>query len=126
MLENKAQSPSLCLLSPALEDRQGNNSKNLGDLIIGEAIEREINTLFPDWEKILLHTHKSINEEELLLAQNCCLIFVGGSNILGAPKAQWPLSTIEQLQLARVITFGTGWHRYEEVKIQGQNPYILK
>jgi polysaccharide pyruvyl transferase WcaK-like protein len=106
----------ICIFDPSLWDRQGNPSRNLGDLIIAEAVNREINSLFPDAQIQRIHTHTPVTREELDSAQACSLIFVGGSNILGAGLGQWPLVGLQKLQLARLIVFGVGWHRYENDK----------
>ncbi|MBD2345475.1 polysaccharide pyruvyl transferase family protein [Anabaena subtropica] len=106
----------ICLFDPGLENNQGVPSANLGDLIIQEAVTRELNRLFTHGEFINIATHEFPTISHILTATSCPLIFVGGTNLLGSRMdyyKQWKVSLLQKIILRKAILFGVGWERYQ-------------
>lgn len=106
----------ICLLDPGFENHSGLPSNNLGDLIIQEAVKREILNLFPDREIIQFSTHAALGKDELSLIRQCSLVFVGGSNLLSSymdQYKQWNISLLDAIQIRKAILLGAGWWQYQ-------------
>ncbi|MBD2297306.1 polysaccharide pyruvyl transferase family protein [Nostoc sp. FACHB-190] len=106
----------ICLFDPGLENNQGVPSANLGDLIIQEAVSRELHSLFPNGEFINIATHEFPTVAHILAATSCPLIFVGGTNLLGSRMdyyKQWKVSLLQKIILRKAILLGVGWERYQ-------------
>lgn len=107
----------ICLFDPGIANNEGLYSSNLGDLIIQEAVEREINEIFKDSEVVRVSTHTFPTSELIIRSNKCSLIFVGGTNLLSSnlnKYRQWRISTKQMLRLSKVILFGVGWHSYQQ------------
>lgn len=107
----------ICLLDPGIENNSGSPSANLGDLIIQEAVEREIAENFGNQELIRFSTHASLEKQHLQAIKKCSLTFVGGTNLLSSDmKAyrQWKIGLRAALQLKGAILLGVGWWQYQE------------
>ena len=106
-----------CLYSPGLADHQGNPSANLGDLIIQEAVVREINTLFNSPEILKLPSHIFPKPDHIAAARHCQLALVGGSNLLESrmnEHKKWKVSLRQQIFLAKPVLLGVGWRVYQD------------
>lgn len=106
-----------CLYTPGLADHSGKASANLGDLIIQEAVIREINNLFDAPEILKLPSHSFPTPEHIAMARRCQLAFVGGSNLLESYMNQhkkWKVSLRQQLFLPKPILLGVGWRIYQD------------
>jgi polysaccharide pyruvyl transferase WcaK-like protein len=107
----------ICLFNPAIKNNLGAPSLNLGDLIIEEAVKREINNIFQNCEILSISSHVYPNRNHVGLARNSSFIFVGGTNILGSRMEkykQWKISFLQKLELSRAILIGVGWEQYQE------------
>ena len=105
-----------CLYTPGLADHQGNVSANLGDLIIQEAVEREINALLNTPDIIKLPSHIFPRSEHIETIRDCQLAFVGGSNLLESrmnEHKKWQVSLQQQLFLSKPVLLGVGWRVYQ-------------
>jgi hypothetical protein len=106
----------ICLLDPGLENHSGEPSSNLGDLIIQEAVKRELGRLFGDSEIIQFSTHSPLGTEESEIIRRCSLVFVGGSNLLSSymdQYKQWEIALKDVLNLRKAILLGAGWWQYQ-------------
>lgn len=107
----------ICILDPGLENNQGVPSSNLGDLIIQEAVDRELRKLFNGYEVLRFSTQSSLDAEHFREIQRCDHVFLGGTNILSSNMnryRQWKISLLDALKLQKVILFGVGWWQYQE------------
>lgn len=107
----------ICLFDPGFEDNNGSVSSNLGDLIIQEAVKRELNGLFPNSEIVSISTQTSMTAEHLGLINNCEAIFVGGTNLLSSNMnkyRQWKISLRKAIQIRKAVLLGVGWWQYQK------------
>ncbi|MCL6435193.1 MAG: polysaccharide pyruvyl transferase family protein [Leptolyngbyaceae cyanobacterium HOT.MB2.61] len=107
----------ICLFDPGIENHDGSYSSNLGDLIIQEAVNRELNEIFENQEIIRFSTHSFLQPEHLKVIRTCPFIIVGGTNLLSSNMdqyRQWRLSLRHALRIQRAILFGVGWWQYQE------------
>jgi hypothetical protein len=74
----------ICLFDPAIENHENHPSSNLGDLIIGAAVERELRHLFPDANVLRLSTQAPLKWNHLLKMLTCPVRIVGGTNLLSS------------------------------------------
>ncbi|MBH8571519.1 polysaccharide pyruvyl transferase family protein [Nostocaceae cyanobacterium CENA369] len=108
----------ICLFDPGLENNSGTPSANLGDLIIQEAVDREIKSLFGDFELIRIATHTFPDQKHIDIARKSPLILVGGTNLLHwrmKEYRQWAILLKQKIQINRAVLFGVGWRKYEEL-----------
>ncbi len=106
----------ICLFDPGIEDNDGSPSVNLGDLIIQEAVQREITSLFSGCEVLQISTHVFPTQKHLDLARSCSLTFVGGTNLLNSRmnlSKKWKVSIKQQLKQSKPILHGVGWQIYQ-------------
>jgi len=106
------------LFDPSLGNNAGSESPNLGDLIINEAIIREIYSIFPRANLLRLSTHEPLLRQHIKELRDCSLVFVGGSNLLCSNMYRnklWKISLAEAMQIRKVILFGVGWWQYEKM-----------
>lgn len=107
----------ICLLDPGIENNSGAPSANLGDLIIQEAVEREIAGVFGNQEIIRFSTHAPLEKQYFQAINNCSLTFVGGTNLLSSDMraySQWKIGLRAAFQLRDAILLGVGWWQYQE------------
>ena len=104
----------ICILDPSLQTHDGLPSNNLGDLIIRNAIIRELRDL--DWiespEFDHVSTHEFPGRRELDLIRKADLRIVAGSNLIGSDivlKRQWRLKPWQFFQIKDVLLMGVGW-----------------
>ncbi|XGV94856.1 MAG: polysaccharide pyruvyl transferase family protein [Leptolyngbya sp. BL-A-14] len=107
----------ICLLDPGFEDHNKTPSKNLGDLIIQQAVRREINQLFHRRSILSLSTHSPLEKKHFQLIRDCSIVLLGGSNLLSSNMNhynQWNIFLRDALRLQkRVILLGVSWWQYQ-------------
>ncbi|MBW4691939.1 MAG: polysaccharide pyruvyl transferase family protein [Lyngbya sp. HA4199-MV5] len=108
---------TVCLLNPGIEDHDGSPSANLGDLIIQQAVLRELNHLFDHQPILNLSTHTPLEEEHFQLLKACSMIVVGGTNLLSSKMNhynQWKIFFRDAIRLQkRVVLMGVSWWQYQ-------------
>jgi hypothetical protein len=108
----------ICVLDPGLENNNGILSSNLGDIIIQEAVKREIIEIFSSPEIINISTQYPLQEEHIDIIQESDYTFVGGTNILSSymdKYKQWNISIRKAFQIKNAILFGVGWWQYQNI-----------
>jgi polysaccharide pyruvyl transferase WcaK-like protein len=110
----------IILFDPSLKDHFGNNSINLGDVIIYESASKYLHQLFPNLEIIRISTHSPLEKKHIKLASEVKLKFIGGTNILSSDIKkynQWKLSSQKFYyyfpKISNVVPFGVGWWQYQ-------------
>ncbi|NDV62318.1 polysaccharide pyruvyl transferase family protein [Puniceicoccales bacterium CK1056] len=104
----------LVLWSPGIENHEGRPSANLGDLIIEEAVLREINELFPGWKLSKVSTHLRFGPQQRHLVRSADRIVIGGSNLLSSYMDgyfQWDLTMQNAFAARGAVLMGAGWWR---------------
>ncbi|WP_009633332.1 polysaccharide pyruvyl transferase family protein [Synechocystis sp. PCC 7509] len=107
----------ICLFDPGIENHTGKPSSNLGDLIIQEAVNREINNIFPNSNIIRYSTQQFLEKSHVTDIVSCPLILVGGTNLLSShilKYQQWKLSLIDAIRIKNVVLLGVGWWQYQK------------
>jgi hypothetical protein len=102
----------VCLLDPSL------GSKNGGDLIIRDAVERALSRVLPEGALLLrLPTQRPLTAEERRAAATAYSFVVGGSNLLASDISQYRQWHVEPEDLdvydGRVRLMGVGWWQYQ-------------
>ena len=102
----------ILLFNPAL------TTLNLGDQIIFDAANTEIDAAFPDAFKIEISTHLPLSYRFMRLILKVNPKIVCGTNILSSNMGQliykqWNLRFVEGLYLRKLILLGVGWHNYQ-------------
>ncbi|NBD37245.1 MAG: polysaccharide pyruvyl transferase family protein [Verrucomicrobia bacterium] len=114
----KKSGKRLLLWTPGIETHGGRPSANLGDLIIEEAVEAELRTLFPQWEMQKVSTHLRFGPAHRRQAREADLIVVGGSNLLSSYMDgyfQWDLTMVNAVAARGSVLMGAGWWRDQGV-----------
>ncbi|MDP9175177.1 MAG: polysaccharide pyruvyl transferase family protein [Planctomycetota bacterium] len=109
--------PRICLLDPSITSRDGMPPGNLGDLIIRQAVVRELTGLLPGFDCISIPTQMPLTPDELDLAVGSDLLIVGGTNLLSSHMQQyqqWRIRPAEAGRLQRVVLMGAGWWQYQD------------
>lgn len=107
----------ICLFDPGIETHSGKLSSNLGDLIIQEAVSKEIKNIFPDSNIIRYSTQQFLGKDHVKNISSCSLLLVGGTNLLSShilKYQQWKLSIIDAIRLKNAILLGVGWWQYQQ------------
>lgn len=96
------------------------DSKNLGDEIIEDAVQRELSSLLAeDVDLIGLPTQRILTRAERRRAANCDLFVVGGTNLLNGniPRyIQWKLDPgLVATYSGKTILLGVGWWQYQRL-----------
>lgn len=92
-------------------------SYNLGDIIIMDAVNREIFDLFPDAMLFRSCTHMKMGRETYKLALGSDFLFVGGTNLLSSRMLwnyQWRIDLIDSIFVNKLILLGVGWWQYQK------------
>lgn len=106
---------NLILLDPSLADSHGVPSRNLGDVIIHQAISRELSAIFGEKAIPRLSTHHPFSAEDYADANRCAFRFVGGANLLSSKNMKYTWYREEHRlnwlfpKLSRVSLLGVGW-----------------
>jgi len=109
--------PRVCLLDPSITARDGALPGNLGDLIVRQAVVRELTEMFPGFDWVSIPTQLPLTADELELAINSDLLVVGGTNLLSSHMQQyrqWHISPTEAARLQRIVLMGAGWWQYQD------------
>ncbi len=108
---------TVCLFDPGLLNRRGDPSHNLGDVIIQQAVTRELSALFPGADIVRIPTHDYPTRQEIDHAHAADWLLVGGSNIVASYAylyREWKLHPWQIARLrGRVVLFGCGWGWYQ-------------
>lgn len=94
------------------------HSKNLGDIIIADAVHAELSKIFGQDVKIVeLPTQRFWNRRERQIAKDCHHFIVGGTNLLNGniPRyLQWKVDPFMLRTIAgRTSLMGVGWWQYQ-------------
>jgi hypothetical protein len=106
----------ICLFDPGIENNNNSLSSNLGDLIIQEAVNRELKNIFSGCDVMRISTQIPMRQEQIKVIHNCSLIFVGGTNLLSSNMnkyKQWQISIWDSFQIKNAILLGVGWWQYQ-------------
>lgn len=92
-------------------------SGNLGDQIIMQSVDSEVDTLFPQAFIFRVPTHSKIGRYGRSLLKKADYIFAGGTNLLfshWSKQRQWRLEFADLIAANRkVVLMGTGWTDYQ-------------
>ncbi|MEJ7645281.1 MAG: polysaccharide pyruvyl transferase family protein [Chryseolinea sp.] len=93
------------------------SSLNVGDSIIMDAVNREIDNVFGAYQHIRIPSHEKIGLTSLSIIRKSKTSIVGGSNILASYMnryKQWMLSPLDAYFIKqKVILLGVGWRDYQ-------------
>lgn len=106
----------ICLLDPGRIDNYGNSSPNLGDLLIRNAVVRELQNIFPSSEIVRFSTHVPLTEEAFYVIRHAALVIVGGTNLLSSNMdiySQWKITLNDAIRIQKAILLGVGWWQYQ-------------
>lgn len=94
-------------------------TRNLGDQIIMDSVNRHVKEIF--YEDMILHvpTHDKIGKISVDIIKNSEITLVGGTNILNGKrvpfkKSAWSITLLDTLKVKDLILMGTGWGAYQE------------
>lgn len=105
----------IMLLDPSMANPGGENSRNLGDLIIFQAVLKELASIFGGESISRASTHVAFDAEGYRQANQCRFRFVGGTNLLSSKKTKYTWYREEHRwnwlfpKLNRVVLLGVGW-----------------
>ena len=105
------------LFDPGIEDHRATPSSNLGDLIIQEAVDRELRALFGRPPEVRVTTQARLGPEHHRALRRCDWLFVGGTNLLSSQVGQyrqWQIGLPDALRIRRAILLGVGWWQYQD------------
>lgn len=111
-----AESMRLCLFDPGISTHDGTPAENLGNLIIQQAVLREIHSLFEGWQIIRISTFAPPTPELRRELRNADLCIAGGTNLLTSEMnryRQWVISPKHALGMRRTLLLGVGWWTYQ-------------
>lgn len=117
----------VCILDPGLQTQDGAPSTNLGDLIIQDAVTREVNRLFYGAEVVRYATHSPLTAEQKASLDAMDVILVGGTNLLTSRfrpwnrwneqyqcwSNQWSINLLDAMKIGKATLLGTGWVQYQ-------------
>ena len=107
----------VCILDPGLGTHAGAPNTNLGDLIIQDAVNREVAALFPGAAVTRFSTHQPLGFGQLREISRCDQVLVGGTNLLSShilKYRQWKISPLDARHLRKAILLGVGWWQYQD------------
>lgn len=106
----------IILLDPALQDNQGTESTNLGDLIISESVVKILSELFPSKQIVRISTHDEIDLKRRRQINNAFLSFIGGTNLITSDISAYRQFVVRNGKLVwlfpgvkELILLGCGW-----------------
>lgn len=106
---------SVMLLDPSISDGHGTPSRNLGDLIIHQAVSRELTAIFGEGAFARISSHRPFSAQQYEAANRCAFRFVGGTNLLSSKKTKFTWYREEHRfnwlfpKLRPVSLLGVGW-----------------
>ena len=92
-------------------------SQNIGDYIIMDAINNELQNLFSDGIFFHSYTHDRIGKATYQLIKGSDKSFIGGTNLLSSNMNsynQWKINFLDSFYLKSVILMGVGWWQYQK------------
>lgn len=107
---------TVCLLDPGLQDHGGAPSENLGDLIIQEAVLRELRAIFADQSLVQISTHTELENQHFEQMRKSAPIIVGGTNLLSSNMNeynQWKITLRDAFRIKKAILLGVSWWQYQ-------------
>lgn len=106
----------ITLLDPALQDNNGTESRNLGDLIISESIVAVLRELFPSKQILRISTHVEIEPQKRRQINDAFLSFIGGTNLITSDIYEYKQFVVRNGKLLwlfpsvkNLILLGCGW-----------------
>jgi polysaccharide pyruvyl transferase WcaK-like protein len=107
----------ILLIDPALHDRSGSPSPNLGDQIISRAVQREIHDLFgSDLELARAPSHAFPGWDIAQQVRGSDCTIVGGSNLLSfhpVRPTSWKIGLSGLMGFKNLVLMGAGWGSYQ-------------
>ena len=103
-------------------------SENIGDFIIMDSVERELNKLFSRDMIFKSITHDKVDKITYRLNKISDYSFIGGTNLLSSNMNrynQWKINLIDSFFLKNIILMGVGWWQYQK-KPNFYTKYLLK
>jgi hypothetical protein len=103
-------------------------TKNLGDIIICDAVYDHLKEIFDDSHFMNTATHDYVGRETYKLNRKCNQSFVAGSNLLSSNMNsynQWKINIIDGIFLRNITLVGVGWWQYQN-KPNIYTKYLLK
>ncbi len=91
------------------------STDNLGDEIIMDAVERELDALFPNAYYYRVPSHDLLSDRTRRFVKKSDMVFVGGTNLLSPrmnSRSQWRVRWWDTLWLRKAICLGVGWNDY--------------
>lgn len=91
-------------------------SKNIGDFIIMDAVNRELKKLFEKDMFFYALTHDKVSKATYRLNKISDYSFIGGTNLLSSNMNkynQWKINFFDSLFLKNIILMGVGWWQYQ-------------
>jgi polysaccharide pyruvyl transferase WcaK-like protein len=90
---------------------------NVGDGIIMDAVNEQLQSIFPDDQHIRIPSHEKIGVTSLSIIRRSKAAIVGGSNILSSymnKYRQWKLDPMDGYFMKNKVTLlGVGWRQYQ-------------
>ncbi len=105
------------LFDPGLMNGSTGVSDNLGDLIIQEAVRRELGEMFGAPVLTCVSSHEWLPPAALASLRSSDFVLVGGTNLLSSNMnryRQWKINLRSALRIRRAILFGVGWWQYQK------------
>ncbi|WP_372384726.1 polysaccharide pyruvyl transferase family protein [Vibrio sp. BS-M-Sm-2] len=101
---------SISLYDPSI------STKNVGDEIISESVQRELRDIFPLAQVLKFSSHSTRSIEMLKRANNNDISIIGGSNLL-SPRMlryrQFKVNILDLIYTKDLVLMGTGWQYYQ-------------
>ena len=101
---------------------------NMGDYIISDSVERELNDIMPLEFKIFFPSQEKISLISYKKILHMPYTFVGGSNLLSSnmnSRNQWKINLVDAIFIKNSILLGVGWWQYQK-KPNFYTKYLLK
>lgn len=93
------------------------STQNLGDHIILDSIQNELDVIFPISRFLNTPTHESISKITYNLIKKVDYTFITGTNLLSSNLYrynQWKISLFDSFFLQNIILMGVGWWQYQK------------
>lgn len=93
------------------------SSRNLGDLVIMDAVRRQLRKTVPEAFFVTVPTHDFLSIEGRKLVEQSALSIVGGTNLLCSQIQaynQWKVRWRDTIWLKDVVLLGVGWWQYQK------------
>jgi len=103
-------------------------TENMGDFIIMDAVNRELNKIFESDMIFYSLTHDEISKGTYKLNEISEYSFIGGTNLLSSNMNrynQWKINLYDSIHLKNIILMGVGWWQYQG-KPNLYTRYLLK